>query len=78
MIKGILVVKLFLDAKSPEAKPATKYSKTNKINNFKWEPMAIYVLNKEDLGISLKILEEALKVYPRIKERQKVVEVVAS
>jgi len=29
-----------------------------------------YVLKKEDLAISLKILEEALKVYPGSKVRQ--------
>ncbi len=31
-----------------------------------------YVLKKEDLGVSLKILEEALKMYPGSKVRQKI------
>ena len=32
-----------------------------------------YVLKKEDLAVCLKILEEALKVYPGSKVRQKVI-----
>ena len=32
-----------------------------------------YVLNKRDLAVCLKILEEALKVYPGSKVRQKVI-----
>jgi aspartate aminotransferase len=31
-----------------------------------------YVLKKEDLAVCLKILEEALKVYPGSKVREKV------